>query len=91
MRQKISGESGGADHQRKRHREEEQRDKRRSGNRPIIRPMQRPLCHLQERLEHDHQHGSLDAGEGRLDRRHLTVERVGHAERQHDESAGQDE
>ena len=57
----------------------------------MSRPAQRALCHAEQSLDDDDEHGGLDADERRLDEGHLTEKRIGDAEREHDQGARKDE
>jgi hypothetical protein len=57
----------------------------------VSRFAKRALCHSEQRLDDDDENGCLDADEGRLDKGHLAVQRIGDAEREHDKGAGKKE
>ena len=87
----IAQQSGAGDHQGKRHIEEEDGDEGRTGDEPVSRPAKRALCNSEQGLDDDDENGCLDADKRRLDKGHVTVQRIGDAEREHDKGAGQDE
>ena len=90
-RPQVAGECSGGDDQRKRQREDEYCDERRSGDDPVSRTVQRAPSDADQRLEHDRQHGGLHADEQRLDRRGLPVRPVHDRQRQHEQRARHDE
>ena len=55
------------------------------------RPLMRAAGHAHQRLQHDGEHGRLDADEQRRDGRRLAEGAVEHRQRQHEHRARQDE
>ena len=84
-------EAGAEDHQRKRGREEEDRDKGRRRDQPQRRAAQRARRQPPHRLQHHRQHARFQPEEQRRQRPDMAIERVEDAERQHAKRARQDE
>ena len=82
-----SDECGGENDQREGHGQEEDRDERGPGDRPLHIVLERASGDAQQRLDHDGEHGRLDADEHRLDQGQLAECRVQHRQGEHDKRA----
>ena len=87
----IADHAGGEDDQRERHAEDEDRDERGGGDGDHHVVLQRPPADAHHRLEHDGEHGGLQAEEQRLDDPHRAEGGVDQAERHDGEEARQHE
>jgi hypothetical protein len=91
VRKCEADERGGGDDEREGHGEEKDADERCRGNDPVGWLAKCALGNLEKRLDDDDEDGRFDAEERCLDERHMAIERVGNAQCEHDESAGQHE
>ena len=90
-RDQIADQRRGADDQRKRQRQKENADEGRARQRDQQLGLERALADAQQRLDHDHQHGGLDAEQRAVDQRNAAPERIEQAQAQHHERARQHE
>ena len=90
LHQDVTNESRSGDDERKGDSEEEDADKRRCRDDPVLRT-QSASCHPEQCLDNDDEHCGLDADERSLDELHMAEKRIGDAEREHDHGAGEHE